>query len=277
MRPVAEGLSAAAKMLQSAAAGSSEFVFLDEIGYLESDHAEYTAALDALFAQKRVIAAVRAQPLPFLQKQLARTDALVLDLSAPAGRMGCVIMASGLGRRFGGSKLMVPFLGKPLLEYAIHASEGIFADRVLVTRNAEAADFAKEQGVRVVLHEEPYRSDTVRLGLNALQPGLGGAVFCPADQPCLKKETLLALGAAGQSAPEFLWRVAYGERAGAPVAFSRRYFEELLHLPKGKGGNAVLKCHEERVKTVQAQSALELADIDTKHDLDDLSAAFKEL
>lgn len=277
MQPVAEGLLAAAKMLQSGTAGGSEFVFLDEIGYLESHHAEYTAALDALFTKKRVIAAVRAQPLPFLQKQLARPDALVLDLSAPAGRMGCVIMASGLGRRFGGSKLLVPFLGRPLLEYAIHASEGVFADRVLVTRNAEAADFARKQGVRVMLHEEPYRSDTVRLGLNALQPGLTGAVFCPADQPCLKAQTLLALGAAGQSAPEFLWRVAYGERAGAPAAFSQRYFEELLHLPMGKGGNAVLRRHEIRVKTVQAQSALELADIDTKQDLADLSALLKGL
>lgn len=277
MQPVAEGLSAAAKMLQSSAAGGSEFVFLDEIGYLERYHAEYTAALDALFAQKRVIAAVRAQPLPFLQRQLARPDALVLDLSAPAGRMGCVIMASGLGQRFGGSKLLVPFLGRPLLEYAIHASEGIFADRVLVTRSAEAADFARKQDVRVVLHEEPYRSDTVRLGLNALQPGLAGAVFCPADQPCLTAQTLLALGAAGQSAPEFLWRAAYGERAGAPAAFSQRYFEELLHLPMGKGGNAVLKQHEQMVKTVQAQSDLELADIDTRQDLADLSALLKHL
>ena len=275
MQPVAEGLSAAAKMLQSGAAGGSEFVFLDEIGYLESHHAEYTAALDALFTKKRVIAAVRAQPLPFLQKQLARPDALVLDLSAPAGRMGCVIMASGLGRRFGGSKLLVPFLGRPLLEYAIHASEGIFADRVLVTRNAEAADFVRKQGVQVALHEEPYRSDTVRLGLNALQPGLTGAVFCPADQPCLKAQTLLALGAAGQSAPEFLWRVAYGEQVGAPVAFSQKYFEELLQLPKGKGGNTVLGCHEALVKTVQAQSALELADIDTRKDLADLSEILK--
>lgn len=275
MQPVAEGLSAAAKMLQNSAVGGNEFVFLDEIGYLESRHAEYTTALDALFAQKRVIAAVRAQQLPFLQKQLARPDALVLDLDAPAGRMGCVIMASGLGRRFGGSKLLAPFLGKPLLEYVIEESRGIFADRVLITRNAEAAGFAKRKGVRVVLHGEPYRSDTVHLGLNALQSGLAGAIFCPADQPCLTRETLLALGAAGQSAPEFLWRVAYDEQVGAPVAFSQKYFEELLHLPKGKGGNAVLGCHEALVKAVQAQSALELADIDTRQDLDVLSAILK--
>ena len=115
------------------------------------------AALDTLFAQKRVAAAVRKQELPFLQRQLSRPDALVLDLDAPAAQMGCVIMASGLGRRFGGSKLLAEFCARPLLHYTLQATSGLFADRVVVTRSAEAACFAQSCGVRTVLHTLPVR------------------------------------------------------------------------------------------------------------------------
>ena len=215
-------------------------------------------------------AAVRKQELPFLQRQLSRPDALVLDLDAPAGQMGCVIMASGLGRRFGGSKLLAEFCARPLLHYTLQATSGLFADRVVVTRSAEAARFAQSCGVRTVLHTLPERSDAVRLGVQALKPGLAGAVFCPADQPCLSPETLLALAAAAQSVPECLWRTAFGGQVGAPAAFSRTFFAELCCLPAGQGGGAVLKAHPQLVRCVQAQRAEELLDIDTKEDLETL-------
>ena len=148
MKPLESGLCEAADAVRQAAAAQSEFVLLDEIGFLESGSECYAAALDTLFAQKRVAAAVRKQELPFLQRQLSRTDALVLDLDAPAGQMGCVIMASGLGRRFGGSKLLAEFCARPLLHYTLQATSGLFADRVMVTRSAEAARFAQSCGVR---------------------------------------------------------------------------------------------------------------------------------
>ena len=245
-------------------------MLLDEIGFLESGSECYAAALDTLFAQKRVAAAVRKQELPFLQRQLSRPDALVLDLDAPAAQMGCVIMASGLGRRFGGSKLLAEFCARPLLHYTLQATSGLFADRVMVTRSAEAARFAQSCGVRTVLHTLPGRSDAVRLGVQALKPGLAGAVFCPADQPCLSPETLLALAAAAQSVPECLWRTAFGGQVGAPAAFSRTFFAELCCLPAGQGGGAVLKAHPQLVRCVQAQRAEELLDIDTKEDLETL-------
>lgn len=270
MKPFESGLCKAAGIVRQAAAAQSEFVLLDEIGFLESGSECYAAALDTLFAQKRVAAAVRKQELPFLQRQLSRPDALVLDLDAPAAQMGCVIMASGLGRRFGGSKLLAEFCARPLLHYTLQATSGLFADRVMVTRSAEAARFAQSCGVRTALHTLPARSDAVRLGVQALKPGLAGAVFCPADQPCLSPETLLALAAAAQSVPECLWRTAFGGQVGAPAAFSRTFFAELCCLPAGQGGGAVLKAHPQLVRCVQAQRAEELLDIDTKEDLETL-------
>ena len=40
--------------------------------------------------------------------------------------IGCVIMASGLGKRFGGNKLMADFHGEPMVCRILDATEGIF-------------------------------------------------------------------------------------------------------------------------------------------------------
>ena len=54
----------------------------------------------------------------------------------------------GLGvGHFGGSKLLAEFCAKPLLHYTLQVTSGLFADRVVVTRSAEATHFAQSHGV----------------------------------------------------------------------------------------------------------------------------------
>lgn len=87
------------------------WVSIDEIGYLESSCPEYQQAIGALLEKKQVAAVVRKQPLPFLTGLCRREDVFLVDLDAPYGKLGCVIMASGMGRRFGGNKLMAALSG----------------------------------------------------------------------------------------------------------------------------------------------------------------------
>ena len=83
--------------------------------------------------------------------------------------VGCVIMASGLSRRFGANKLLADFCGQPMLcrAFAATATPGIAA-RIVVTRSEDVQALCKTQGVPVLLHSLPGRNDTVRLGLSAL-------------------------------------------------------------------------------------------------------------
>ena len=127
----------------------------------------------------------------------------------PREGAGCVIMASGLGRRFGGNKLLADFGGEPLICRAFRATEGIFDCRVVVTRHPEVEKLCRERGIAVVLHDLPLRSDTVRLGLQAVG-AVEGCLFCPGDQPLLRRETVAALVEGGLRNPGTIWR-----RAGA--------------------------------------------------------------
>lgn len=180
---------------------------------------------------------------------------------------GCVIMASGFGTRFGGNKLMAELGGKPLIKWILDTTEGVFDYRVVVTRNQDVRDLCEQCGARVILHNAPGRNDTVRIGLEPVADMLNYCFFVPADQPFISRETFLHMIEAAKRDEQCILRSAYGDVAGAPVCFPKWTFEELLNLPEKKGGNYVVKNHEECVKCIQVSKKEELFDIDTKEDL----------
>jgi len=258
------------EVLKRCIESESEWVSIDEIGFLETTCEAYCDTLCDLMETKRLITVVRKQDLPFLTKLRNRKDVFLLDLDKPFGNLGCVIMASGLGKRFGGNKLMADFRGKPLIQWALDATDGIFTKRVVVTRHKEVQELCEEQGVPVVLHALPHRSDTVRLGLQTMINDVNGCLFCPGDQPCLRRETVAALALSAVNDERSIWRPVVGEQSGTPVLFPHWAFSELLNLPEGKGGGHLLRQYPERIGTIPAHDIKELRDIDTPEDLEAL-------
>lgn len=178
--------------------------------------------------------------------------------------LGCVLMASGLGRRFGADKLMADFDGSPLISRAIEATDGLFDKRLLLTRSAAAAEYARARGVQVHLHALPRRSDAMRLGLGEMAE-MDGCLFCPCDQPLLTRQTVAALAAAFARQPGCIWRPAAEGQPGAPVVFPRWAFAELAAVQQG-GGSAVAAAHPDKVRLLEVD-AWELFDVDTPADL----------
>ena len=204
--------------------------------------------------------------------------------------VGCVIMASGLARRFGSNKLLADFGGRPLLCRALEVTATpALAARVVVTRSAEVKALCDAQAVPCLLHSLPGRNDTVRLGLEALLeqcPGLAGCIFLPGDQPLLQRETLEALITAFAQTQKETERAIFrlGARAahgpdtlvGSPVLFGSSFFSELLTLPENKGGNVLLKKYPAQVRTVYIADSAELLDADTPEVLQQLEALARQ-
>ena len=182
-------------------------------------------------------------------------------------KLGCVIMASGLGKRFGGNKLMADFHGKPMIQSAIDATAGLFSRRVVVTRHESVAALCREQNVPVVLHDLPHRSDTVRLGLEALGD-LDCCMFLPGDQPLLRRETVAMLLEARKENPGCIIRPIHDGCEGSPVLFPAWAFPELKNLPEGKGGGVVIKNHPHELCRISVADPFELADADTPETLE---------
>ena len=187
----------------------------------------------------------------------------------PYENTGCVIMASGLGKRFGGNKLMADFHGEPLITRILDVTENLFIKRVVVTRHEEVAKLCQDRGIPAILHDLPYRSDTIRLGLEAM-PDIDRCIFCPGDQPLLRRETIEFLLQASDREPDFIWRTTCDGTPGSPVLFPSWAFGELKHLPEGKGGVFLIKKYPERLRLLNVTDMYELKDIDSPSDLIEL-------
>ena len=190
-------------------------------------------------------------------------------------------MASGLAKRFGSNKLLAEFDGKPLLCRAFIVTEGLH--RVVVTRSTEVQALCEECGIPVLHHALPFRSDTVRLGLEYLLPrfpAMSGCVFLPGDQPLLTRKTLDGMAAAFCAQPEKRSRIfrlcePQSGTPGSPVLFGADYFEELRSLPEGRGGGAVAKRHAEKGTRFPVRHSAELRDADPPAVLAELKMIFQ--
>lgn len=126
-------------------------------------------------------------------------------------------MASGVGARFGGNKLMAELCGAPLVGHVVRATDGLFSRRAVVTRHADVAALCETLGVQVILHDEPCRNDTVRLGMEAMD-GCDTVTFVQGDQPLIRPASIAALlraaerdaAAAGRGADSAAGRDAIG-------------------------------------------------------------------
>ncbi len=98
------GLTAVTRAIDS----TFQWAVIDELGYLESSCPEFCDAVFRLFDQKHVIAVLRSQSTPFLDALQARDDVFMYDLDHPVLPVGCVIMASGLGKRYFEELLTLP-------------------------------------------------------------------------------------------------------------------------------------------------------------------------
>lgn len=190
-------------------------------------------------------------------------------------KVACVIMASGLGKRFGSNKLLAEFKGKSLIQRVLDLTEELFEARIVVTRSMEVEQLCREKEIPVILHELPDRSDTVRLGVEEITD-MDACIFCPCDQPLLRRESIKKMLETYKRGEKSIVRLGYGEKVGAPVLFDCRYFEQLRHLPQHNGGSYVMKQVPQEVQVSQAASEWELFDIDTEENLQQLLQAAEQ-
>lgn len=95
-------------------------------------------------------------------------------------KLGCVIMASGEGKRFGSNKMLADIYGEPLIARTIDSVPQGF-DVVVSTRWPEVAQICEDKHCPCVLHDGELRSESVRAGLSWGRAAAGRvASFCRA-------------------------------------------------------------------------------------------------
>lgn len=212
---------------------------------------------------------------------------------ADVPRIGCVVMASGLGRRFRHAvgaaetdalpgadedKLLQPLLGVPVLQHTLASLPADVLNVVVVTRSEAVEGLCEDLGVRCVRHAGAHQSDTIRQGLRALS-GVPGCLFVPGDQPMVTEASVRALVGEYQLHPGSIVRLAWRGVPASPILWPSEDLPALAALEGDAGGSALLARREElgrRVRLVEATHELEVADVDTPDDLERIETLVRD-
>lgn len=206
---------------------------------------------------------------------MADGDKKEMDKTA---KCGCVLLAAGLGRRFGGDKLHAEVDGQSMIHRAMDAVPvDLLAKTAVVSGDPAILYMAEERGFIPVSNQTPHLgiSHSVRLGLRALGD-CELALFMVSDQPKLRRETVARAMETAVQNPDKIVALSWNGQRGNPCVFPAEFFPELLALSGDRGGGAVAERHPSRLLLVEAERE-ELADVDDREALDRLNASDREL
>lgn len=189
--------------------------------------------------------------------------------------VGCLVLAAGAGRRFGGRKQLARLAGRPLLEHALANAAVAPVDRVVAVLGSGAAEITAE----VALHgAEPLVCEGWEEGMAAsLRDGIAALADCEAavvllgDQPFVGAEAVERVLAS--RGPEWdAVRATYRGDPGHPVLIEQRLFTAVAGLRGGAGARSVLAA--ERTREVPCDDVADPLDVDSVADLRAAEQAF---
>ena len=114
-------------------------------------------------------------------------------------------------------------------------------------------------------HMNVSKKEAWKLGTEALQH-CEAILYLVADQPLLRRETLLALERSWRAEPDAIWACAQHGVRGNPCLFPKEFFGQLCALEGDQGGSRVIAQNPSALRLLEVPAA-ELWDIDTRASL----------
>lgn len=192
--------------------------------------------------------------------------------------VSCVILASGFSRRMGEQKLLLPYMGKTIIETVIDkALRSKLKDIYVVIPEQDQArkDIVCKYPVHIV--NQPYpengMGNSLAAGIKALAKRTDAAIILLGDQPSLMTDDINKLyehfihcSRQCYGSPKMIIQTKYqnGQRKH-PILFSQYFFPLLTNLDGDTGGRNIIRQHADSVHFIQSRLR-DLNDIDTRED-----------
>ncbi len=182
-----------------------------------------------------------------------------------------IVLAAGIGSRFGGTKQLEILAGKPLAQHAIDTLAAAGLDEILVVTGHDAK--AVEAGLALphqgrFVRNPRYRdgqSTSLAAAFHDIAEDSEAAVVLMADQPGVTSGVVTALVARFRATRKEIVRAAYRDGPG-PALLSREIYAEAGHLHGDVGARVLMASHPEWVEEVPIDAGVP-NDIDTRDEL----------
>ncbi len=182
--------------------------------------------------------------------------------------INCILLAAGASSRFGANKLLTPLLGKPLLCYTIEALPlEMLNQTVLVAHDEDVLKIANEYGIKTVFNKN-YKegiNTSIKAGLDFVGEA-DGYMFSVCDQPLRKKSSVKRLIQTFYNNPQNIVAQSFCGVRGNPIIFPNLFKDDLKGLDRNKGGGYVASKNADRLILCEADSRVEMLDVDSQDD-----------
>lgn len=209
-----------------------------------------------------------------IKKDLSQNEVWIekIHITSFSRHEAVLVLAAGMGKRFGDNKLLKQYAGKPIYQYMIHNMEQMQeCQRVIVTRTLEIKAHAGVAGITTVHNDHPELGISHSLQIGLLKclkedPFLERVVVCVCDQPKLKVKTIKGLLEMGRLHGGKIVCASVENKKRNPVLWNRRFFSELLAITGDVGGRQVIEKHQQDVLLYEIDES-EVRDIDYPQDI----------
>ncbi|MGY6646502.1 MAG: nucleotidyltransferase family protein [Salinarimonas sp.] len=191
--------------------------------------------------------------------------------------IAAIILAAGLGSRFGGgAKPLARFGDRPMLAHVLAAAQGSRSHPVIVVtgRDHDAIAAACANQVVTLVHNADYRSGlagSLKAGMRSLPEECDGALVLLADMPLVRSATLDALIVSAQAEPdEAAFVPVFEGRRGNPVLLMRKLAPQIDALEGDRGAGPLLRGRADIREVAVDDPGIHL-DADTPQALADLA------
>jgi molybdenum cofactor cytidylyltransferase len=158
--------------------------------------------------------------------------------------ISAIVLAAGTASRFGSTKQVFEFEGKPLVQHAIDTAAEAELDEIVVVvgHDAERVQAAIElpPHARIVMNERfaEGQSTSLAAGLRALSLGSEAAVVLLADQPGILSEEIRVLTDRFMDNRAPIVRLRYRDAPG-PALLSKEIWPDALELTGDNGARSL--------------------------------------
>lgn len=188
-------------------------------------------------------------------------------------KITAVILAAGMSRRMHDMKILLPVLGKPMIQHVIELAIQAPIDEIILVVGYRYQDvltylsfFPESQNLDIIINSN-YKSgmaSSLQTALDVVSYDTDGLLVMLADMPLLPPAIVQQVIQTFEGyGPDWILVPTYQGQRGHPVLFGSHYFKRLSQLQGDVGGRLLLSQYENRVLSIPVDYPEILRDFDT--------------
>lgn len=190
--------------------------------------------------------------------------------------VGAVVLAAGLSTRMGQPKVLLPWThNRTIIEHIVQQLLNARVEHIVVVTghmSKEVRDILKPLDVQVV-YNRSYKSgemlSSLKVGLQAMPDHIRASMIVLGDQPRIQPKVIYQVLMAYATGQSDIIAPSFERRRGHPILIDRRYWAEILNLPRSGSPRDVINAHNDHIHYINVDTDSVLHDVDTPQDYDD--------